>query len=292
MKRLPASALVAALGLVPCGLQAAVAVTKIPSPAAVSAGDVASFLYIVQNGPTLAGNVTLTDTLPSGVTWTENSGACGVTSGTQLACSFGTLPANAQVSVTAAGLTDFADCGTLSSTATVTASTGGSQSTSGVVVLCPSVSASIMPDSAPRGRPFALTIGVGNRGAGTARNVRVSYTLFQPALGWSLSPGDSACTLDATKVSCAFGDLIPGAGHSFRIAAAAYPGDLCADFDPSLTVQVDNQPFSPYIALVFILSKLGDANGDCKVDVADVFALINFLFAGGPAPWPPTQAST
>jgi len=29
---------------------------------------------------------------------------------------------------------------------------------------------------------------------------------------------------------------------------------------------------------------LGDVNGDTKTDVADVFSLINFLFAGGPAP--------
>src|SRR5262249_17933169 len=28
----------------------------------------------------------------------------------------------------------------------------------------------------------------------------------------------------------------------------------------------------------------GDVNGDGKVDVADVFYIINFLFAGGPAP--------
>jgi CSLREA domain-containing protein len=29
---------------------------------------------------------------------------------------------------------------------------------------------------------------------------------------------------------------------------------------------------------------LGDVNGDAKTDIADVFSLINFLFAGGPAP--------
>jgi hypothetical protein len=28
----------------------------------------------------------------------------------------------------------------------------------------------------------------------------------------------------------------------------------------------------------------GDANGDGVVDIADVFFLINFLFAGGPPP--------
>ena len=30
----------------------------------------------------------------------------------------------------------------------------------------------------------------------------------------------------------------------------------------------------------------GDVNGDGKVDVSDVFSLVNFLFAGGPAPAP------
>jgi streptogramin lyase len=29
---------------------------------------------------------------------------------------------------------------------------------------------------------------------------------------------------------------------------------------------------------------IGDVNGDGKVDIADVFYVINFLFAGGPAP--------
>ena len=33
-----------------------------------------------------------------------------------------------------------------------------------------------------------------------------------------------------------------------------------------------------------------DANGDGHVDVSDVFYLVNFLFAGGPPPATPTPA--
>src|SRR6185295_19467683 len=35
----------------------------------------------------------------------------------------------------------------------------------------------------------------------------------------------------------------------------------------------------------------GDANGDGLVNVSDVFRLINFLFAGGPAPVGPTDVN-
>ena len=40
-----------------------------------------------------------------------------------------------------------------------------------------------------------------------------------------------------------------------------------------------------YISALRVVAPLrGDANGDRQRDIVDVFYLINFLFAGGPAP--------
>src|SRR5690349_20029642 len=119
------AALVAAAALSVADARGALTLTKTASPPAISAGDVASFVYSVHNTTTTALGVTLVDMLPAGVTWSENSGSCSISSGRNLACNFGTLTAGASRSVTVTGTTDFADCGTLSSMASVAGSTGG-----------------------------------------------------------------------------------------------------------------------------------------------------------------------
>ena len=88
----------------------------------ISAGDTASYTIKVTNdGPGTARNVTLTDTLPAGVTWTEDSASCSITAGV-LSCDFGTLLPGATRTVTVSGETDAQDCGVLPNTASATAS--------------------------------------------------------------------------------------------------------------------------------------------------------------------------
>jgi uncharacterized repeat protein (TIGR01451 family) len=286
MTRVLAVAALAGVALSGAQLFAAVTVTKIGSPAAVSAGDTATFTYIVQNPGTTAGNVTLTDTLPAGVSWTDDSNSCSVDAGTRLlSCSFGTLPMGAALSFTVSGLTDFADCGTLSSTATITSTTGGTQSTAGVVVLCPDVRGTIEPDSLAPGQPFAVTIAVRNAGLGIARSVHVTHPYARADLSWTLSPPDALCSIGMTSVVCNLGDIGPGVGHSMRIVADVGTSSVCGNFETDLLFSVANEPSCcATLGVPLSIRKTGDADRNCTVAVADVFYLINFLFAGGSAP--------
>jgi uncharacterized repeat protein (TIGR01451 family) len=281
--------LVAAAALHVRGAHAAVSLTKTASVATVSAGDVASFHYLVQNGSGTAFTVILTDTLPAGVTWTENSASCTVTSGRQLACNFGTLTAGASRTFNASGTTDEADCAAspLSSTATVqSSSTTGDQSTAEIHVVCPDVSYTAMIDTVEPGQQLAISVGIRNQGAGTARNVHVTMLHLTTNLGWSLAPPDAACSVGAESTTCAIGDLLPGEGHSFRVAATGPTDVLCGhEGSPFMQFTVDNQSSCcPGKSTGNTVRLPGDQDASCKVDVADVFYLINFLFAGGPDP--------
>jgi hypothetical protein len=264
----------------------ALTLTKTPSAASVSAGDVASFVYGV-HATTTSSSVTLVDTLPAGVTWSENSASCTMTSGRDLSCSFGTLAAGASRSVTVTGTTDFADCGTLSSTATVVGTTGGDQATAGVDVLCPDVTGFVYPDSVGVGQPLAYTLSARNDGAGIARSVQVKHTYVNGGLTWSLEPPDPLCSIGPIFVTCTIGDLAPGAGHTSRIVSNVTTNSDCGLEEPELDVIVSNAPV-PYCcstqALTSHFVKPGDASGNCVADVGDVFYLINFLVAGGPDP--------
>ena len=76
--------------------------------------------------------MTLTDNLPDGVDWADNSAACTIapdvgTTGQVLSCAFGDLADDASVSVTVTGATDAADCGTLTNTATADAGNEASE---------------------------------------------------------------------------------------------------------------------------------------------------------------------
>lgn len=286
MRRVLSAAVLTGFALSSARLFAVVTVTKVATPAAVSAGDTATFTYIVQNPGTIATGVSLTDTLPAGVSWTDDSASCSVNPTTRLlSCSFGTLPMGAALSFTVSGLTDFADCGTLSSTATVTASTGGSQSTAGVVVLCPDVRGTVMPDSLAPGQPFAVTVAVRNAGLGIARSVHVTHPLARADISWTLSPPDALCSVGMTSVSCDLGDLAPGTGHSMRVVAEIDTSSVCGNFESDLLFSVANEPSCcATVAVPLSIRKTGDADRSCTIDVLDAFYLINFLFASGSAP--------
>lgn len=54
----------------------------------------------------------------------------------------------------------------------------------------------------------------------------------------------------------------------------------------SVDVTVTTHNCLPHQGVIDVTSRIGDANDDGKIDVADVVFIINYLFAGGPAPDP------
>jgi len=128
--------------------RADVAVKKTAAASSIQAGQTASFSIVVSSlGPSSASNVVLTDTLPSGVTWTVSgadavaAGCAGtVAGGGTLTCSVGTLAAGATRTVTVSGTTPASTCGELPNTAQVSASndsdSGNNTSSATITVTC------------------------------------------------------------------------------------------------------------------------------------------------------------
>lgn len=237
-----------------------ITVVKTPDGGDVNAGGTATFTIVVSNlGPGIARSVTLTDNLPAGVDWTEDSASCLITGpvGTEvLTCDFGDMASGATATVHVSGLTDAQDCGRIPNTATVGAANeataqGGNNSDDGSVdVLCADIN--ILKTANPVGPVSAGdTIGwditVSNDGDGIATDVHVSDPL--PAgVDWVLG----AISGDTTGVTCQVtgadgsegltcDDASMAAGDSFtvHVAGATDPAD-CGTIDNTASVTTGN----------------------------------------------------
>ncbi len=110
----------------------------------VQAGNKAQFnITVTNNGPGTAKGVTLNDTLPAGLTWTDDSADCKINSG-KLACTIGTLADDATFSVSVSATTDATDCGKLNNknakvNATNEKATGNNTSSASITVQCPNL---------------------------------------------------------------------------------------------------------------------------------------------------------
>lgn len=114
----------------------ALSITKTPGSGNVSVGALATFTTVLTNtGGVALNNVTLTDSLPGGLTWFENpdNTSCTISGNTNLSCSFGSMNAGTSQTVTVSAITSSAT--TLSSTATATASNAPSVNDSGSITV-------------------------------------------------------------------------------------------------------------------------------------------------------------
>jgi uncharacterized repeat protein (TIGR01451 family) len=207
-----------------------VTVLKTADKGTIDAGDPAAFTIVVTNeGPGTAKGVTLSDTLPSGVVWSEDSAACSITAGV-LTCNFGDLADGATRTVHVTGATDAADCGTLSNTAVVAASNesvenvGDNSSTATITVNCPDISVTKTPDqgTVSAGDVIGFTIEATNNGDGIAHGVTVTDTLpSEPGLAWTVdgANSDAGCSISNGALTCTWGDLAVGASKSVHITS-------------------------------------------------------------------------
>ncbi|HEX9256716.1 MAG TPA: DUF11 domain-containing protein [Actinomycetota bacterium] len=207
-----------------------VTVLKTADQGTIDAGDTAAFTIVVTNeGPGTAKGVTLTDTLPSGVVWSEDSAACSITAGV-LSCNFGDLTAGATRTVHVTGATDAADCGVLTNTAVVAASNesvenvGDNSSTATITVNCPDLLVTKDADQGTvnAGENIGFTVEVTNNGAGTAHGVTVTDTLpTNGGLDWSIDAAnsDAGCSITSGVLTCDFGDLGPDESRSVHIVS-------------------------------------------------------------------------
>jgi len=178
-------------------------------------------------------DVSLSDTLPAGLTWTlgnaNDEGECSIGAGI-LSCSFGDMDPGATKTVVLNGVTDAGECPSISNTATVSATLdvdhSNNSSTASITVNCGDLTIEKTPDqpgdtggSVNAGDVATFTIVVTNEGAGSAYGVTLDDTLPSTDNGWSLgnSHDEGNCTLAGNQLDCAFGTLASGASRTIQV---------------------------------------------------------------------------
>jgi uncharacterized repeat protein (TIGR01451 family) len=181
-----------------------VVVTKTAVEDTIDAGETAAFTIVVtNNGPGVAKNVTLTDVLPAGIAWSEDSDSCSITSG-ELNCAFGDLAAGESRTVNVSGATDAADCGVLHNTATVAASNepqaneGNNSDDADITVNCPDLGINLIKDG-----PTLVHVG-----DTVTYDFTVQLTTPEPLFDVTLTDDTGVCDADPVFVSGDDGDAV------------------------------------------------------------------------------------
>jgi uncharacterized repeat protein (TIGR01451 family) len=213
--------------------------------AQVPAGQPIGFLITARNaGNDTATGVKVTDTLPSGFTWTKDSGSCTI-SGSTLTCNFGSVPAGESRSVTITAPSANTNCSTVTNKATVSGTNelstakGNNSSTTSLKLTCPELELIKDPVSATvnSGGPVIFTIKVTNRGDAAATNLRLIDGLPY-GVEWSTStPG---CWVLGGALACQFASL--GVGELRTITVSGVPAaGTCGPIGSYAFVWSDNE---------------------------------------------------
>ena len=223
-------------------------VVKTADNGTINAGETAKFTIVVTNsGPGVARNVTLTDTLPAGVAWQEDSADCSIASGV-LSCSFGDLASGAIRTIHVTGVTDAEDCGVLHNTATVSATneanTQNNTSSADIVVECPgiSVTKTADDDTVDAADQVGFLITVANAGPGTAKDVVLTDVLpTNDGLEWSIDggTGEEFCEIKGGTLTCDFGDMPAETSYTVHITSDT-DSTTCGVIDNTATVTISN----------------------------------------------------
>ncbi|SDE61044.1 DUF11 domain-containing protein [Auraticoccus monumenti] len=203
----------------PAAAQADLSVNNVPGPGpAVPGGQVSWTVVVTNDGPALARNATLTDLLPAGVTLVSLTGddvVCDTGTGV---CSLGDLaPGEGRTLTVVAEIDPGFDEPTLTSTATVTASTTDPDTADNVasstLVVTGAADLSLVktvdPDVLSPGEPATFTLTVENAGPSVARDVRVTDEVDAELVVTGTDGAD--CTVTGGTVDCYLGDLAPDA---------------------------------------------------------------------------------
>ena len=235
-------------------------IEKTTSTPVVNAGGTASYTITVSNedGEGDAIGVDISDTLPAGLTWTDNSLSCSIV-GNLLSCNDLTIPAGGSFSVTVTGATDSGDCPSILNRATFTSDNAGSGASASegqgtlITVNCPDlevvkeqVDANGDPSTDPvsAGETAYFAIHVTNHGPGTASDVDVLD--FAPdGTVWTVEDDggfDCPTTIDDAGDSCTADSMAPGTATIIL----SYDTDLpdCGQLENNVEVSASNEPLA------------------------------------------------
>jgi uncharacterized repeat protein (TIGR01451 family) len=202
------------------------AVTKSdsPDPVAVNANLTYS-IVVANNGPSQATGVTLTDTLPAGVTFVSSTPSAGTCSGTTtITCNLGSINNGASVTVTIV-VTAPATTGSLSNTASVTSAVTDSNAANNSATQGTTVNSGVVADFSLGVAPPVQGVVAGfatgyvvtvTPSGGFTGNVALACSVSAPLATCTVSPspvsiaGTTAVTATVTVTTLTPGTLIPG----------------------------------------------------------------------------------
>jgi hypothetical protein len=268
------------------GALAQITVSKVATTPVISSGDPVGYFITVTNlNPIVTASGTISDTLPAGATWTQPAG-CSLNAQTRLLqCSFAASANGGVSTVSVTGTHTAGLCANLVNTASASSNNGNNASSpAAIFVFCPELHLLKVADalSVLSASPVGFTYAVQNQGLGVARALTLNDPL--PAGSWSIIPSVGGCQIDLSgHLACSFGDVGPKLGRSVHVTAPTVPSTF-GTFGSQATAHATNAPADATSSASAAVKKPGDADGTGNVDVVDVFYLINFLFAGGPAP--------
>jgi len=208
------------------------AVTKSDSPDPVLVGQELTYTVGVQNnGPSAAPGVSLSDTLPAGVTFTSatpSQGTCSQSAGT-VTCPLGTIAngasASVQIKVTPTTTGSITNQASVSSAVSdpVPANNTASAATTVDPVADLSITKSDSPDPVSSGQELTYTIAVNNAGPSSAAGAVVTDTLPSGVTFTSATPTQGSCSQSAGTVTCPLGTIASGgsAGVTIKVTPSS-----------------------------------------------------------------------
>ena len=183
-------------------------------------------ITVVNNGPTTATAVTLTDTLPTGMTFVASLPSEGTTCGgtATVTCGIGTLSNGANATVQIEVTTSLV--GTITNTASVASTETGNletligtatQETAVTLPIDLSVTKSGLPDPSAVGLDLTYTITIANSGPEAATGVALTDTLPGSVTYDSATSLDGTCGQAGGTVTCDLGTINSGANATVTI---------------------------------------------------------------------------
>jgi uncharacterized repeat protein (TIGR01451 family)/fimbrial isopeptide formation D2 family protein len=233
-----------------------VSIQKTTTTPVVNAGEQVSYsLTVTAGGTGNSTNVTLTDTLPAGISWVvggADAGACQVDTGV-LTCTWASMAPGASKHVTLTGTAGTGTCPSITNSAGVSSDVDVNPADNAagpvqITVNCPNVTVLKTADKDPisAGDDAAFTILVTNEGPGTAKSVTLN-DLLPADVSWSISPaysGPGTCSIDSSgTLTCQFGNMNAGATATIHVKGATSATN-CGTLTNTATVAATNEAAS------------------------------------------------
>lgn len=266
-------------------------VTISDSPDPLPVGNTLSYtITVTNNGPNNSSNVTVTDTLPVGVSFVSSSASQGTCNGTNtITCNLGTLLSGSNATVTIDVTPSIA--GEISNTTNVTSSTAdlnpsNNSSTEITTIngLDLSVNKTDSLDPVPLGDNVIYTITISNNGPDTATGVIVTDTLPSEVVFISAVTGQGTCNESGGVITCNMDDLPNDSNEVINITVATVGAGLITNSANVNANEVDTNPSNNIISETTNVIQPGTLQFDSASYVVDEsvgIAVVNVIRSGG-----------